>query len=176
MHAFRRGAQHRPEWFVCNPSRHRFQAIGVYVGTLPCVQQPCECPAMHRPEVPGYAPPWPASRSGLDHLPVPMKAGEVLFFKAALIHCSPVNKGNEVRVAIRIEILAKERKMIIYYQDERSEHTVGTYEIGKDFFTTYVKGQEPDAPKIDSFEHVPPAFSKSKLKAHLGKGRFVWMP
>lgn len=100
---------------------------------------------------------------------VPMQAGQVLFFKSNLIHCSPPNLSKETRVAIRIEVLPVGRKMIIYYQEDEAKSEVGVYEIQKNFFTTYVKGEEPkNAPLLKKINYQPPSFSKRELKATLG--------
>jgi hypothetical protein len=103
---------------------------------------------------------------------VPMKAGEVMFFKSNLIHCSPPNESQHTRVAIRIEVLPVGRKMIIYYQSPTAKDEVGVYEIQKNFFTTYVKGEEPrNAPLIKKIKYTPPVFSKSDLRKHLKNER-----
>jgi ectoine hydroxylase-related dioxygenase (phytanoyl-CoA dioxygenase family) len=103
---------------------------------------------------------------------VPMKAGEVMFFKSNLIHCSPPNVSNSTRVAIRIEVLPAGRKMIIYYQSPSSKDEVGVYEIQKNFFTTYVKGAEPkNASLIKKIKYTPPVFTKSDLRLHLKNER-----
>jgi len=101
-----------------------------------------------------------------------MKAGEAMFFKSNLIHCSPPNVSNAARVAIRIEVLPAGRKMIIYYQSPTSKDEVGVYEIQKNFFTTYIKGEEPqNAPLIKKISYTPPEFSKSELRSYLKNER-----
>ncbi len=100
---------------------------------------------------------------------VPMNAGEVLFFKSNLIHCSPPNLSKQTRVAIRIEVLPVGRKMIIYYQANEAKNEVGVYEIQKNFFTTYVKGEEPkNASLLKTISYSPPTFTKKDLKLALG--------
>jgi len=53
-------------------------------------------------------------------VPVNMKAGEVIFFDSAMIHCSPPNFGKELRLAVNFFIKPKEAEFLHYFQDENT--------------------------------------------------------
>lgn len=68
-------------------------------------------------------------------IPVPMKAGQVLFFDSATIHCSPPNNGKELRLAVNFFIKPSEARFLHYYQDELTpEGMVEKFHVDMDFF------------------------------------------
>lgn len=68
-------------------------------------------------------------------LPVEMKAGEVLFFDSASIHCSTINKSQEYRLAINFFIKQKEADFLHYYVgEETAENQVEKFLVDMDFY------------------------------------------
>lgn len=68
-------------------------------------------------------------------IPIPMKAGEVLFFDSALIHCSPPNLSNELRLGANFFIQPKEVPFTHYYRDETTpKGMVEKFHVGIDFY------------------------------------------
>ena len=100
----------------------------------------------------------------------PIKAGEVILFKGSLIHCSPPNLSDGIRIAIRIEVVPKDRKMIIFHQPDSKKEIVDVYKIKPDFYTRYVKGDKPkEGEFLQSIKYKPPSFTKRKIRKALEK-------
>jgi hypothetical protein len=79
--------------------------------------------------------------------PVPMKAGEVLFFDSAAIHYSSNNNGTEIRPAINYFIKPKEALFLHHYIDEQTpEGKVEVYNVDIDFFYNCDFMQRPPCP------------------------------
>jgi ectoine hydroxylase-related dioxygenase (phytanoyl-CoA dioxygenase family) len=51
---------------------------------------------------------------------LPMKAGEAWIFNHRLLHCSPVNKTNKVRIATLNIMVPEESPVILYYKDSEN--------------------------------------------------------
>jgi len=80
-------------------------------------------------------------------VPVPMKAGEVLFFDSAAIHYSSDNLGAKVRPAINFFIKPKEAKFLHHFIDEKTPSgMVEVYNVDIDFFYNCDFMQRPPAP------------------------------
>lgn len=68
-------------------------------------------------------------------VPVEMKAGEVLFFDGAAIHCSPINQTNDFRLAINFFIKQKEADFLHYYVgDETAKDKVEKFLVDMSFY------------------------------------------
>lgn len=68
-------------------------------------------------------------------IPLPMKAGEVLFFDSALIHCSPPNLSDKLRLGANFFIQPKEAPFTHYYRDETTPiGMVEKYHVSIDFY------------------------------------------
>lgn len=68
--------------------------------------------------------------------PIYMKAGEAIIFDNSLLHFSPINKSNEIRIATNVFITHKDATITICYNDtERNK--IELFEQNDDFFTTY---------------------------------------
>jgi hypothetical protein len=108
-------------------------------------------------------------------VPVEMKAGEVLFFDSAMIHCSPANKTDEMRLAVNFFIKQKEAPFLHYYCDIASSPlVVEKYMVDMHFY--YDKDFEtrpgPEYSKVgeESFKNLNLDERKVKRFCQLGAG------
>ena len=82
--------------------------------------------------------------------PVYLKAGEAILFDNSLLHFSPINKSNEIRIATNVFITHKDATITICYNDTK-ENKIELFEEKDDFFTTYQQfsnGENMLRPKI----------------------------
>lgn len=80
-------------------------------------------------------------------VPVPMKAGEVLFFDSAAIHYSTDNMSNEIRPAINFFIKPKQAMFLHHYMDSKSSNKqIEIYNVDIDFFYNCDFMQRPAPP------------------------------
>lgn len=70
--------------------------------------------------------------------PLYMKAGEAIFFDNSIIHFSPINQSNEIRIATNIFLTHQDAKITISYYD-KAQNKVELFEQKDDFFTTYTQ-------------------------------------
>lgn len=67
--------------------------------------------------------------------PVEMKAGDVLFFDSASIHCSTINKSQDYRLAVNFFVKQKEADFLHYYVGEETEkNQVEKFIVDMDFY------------------------------------------
>lgn len=79
--------------------------------------------------------------------PVPMKAGEVLFFDSAAIHYSSDNMSDEIRPAINFFVKPKEALFLHHFMDEKTpKEKVEVYNVDIDFFYNCDFMKRPAAP------------------------------
>jgi hypothetical protein len=65
---------------------------------------------------------------------VPVKAGDCLIFCDTLLHGSPTNFSDAVRMAFQIETLPKEEPAVIYHYNELNPDVLEIYEANDEFF------------------------------------------
>ena len=68
--------------------------------------------------------------------PVYIKAGEAIVFDNSIMHFSPINKSNEVRIATNVFITHKDAVITICYND-KEKNKIELFEQEDDFFTSY---------------------------------------
>ena len=79
--------------------------------------------------------------------PIPMKAGDVLFFDSAAIHFSSDNMSEQIRPAINFFIKPKEAMFLHHFIDEKTpQGRVEVYNVDIDFFYNCDFMQRPSAP------------------------------
>ena len=79
--------------------------------------------------------------------PLPMKAGEVLFFDSAAIHYSTDNLSQQIRPAINFFIKPKEAMFLHHFIDKKTPHgKVEIYNVDIDFFYNCDFMQRPHQP------------------------------
>lgn len=67
--------------------------------------------------------------------PIPMKAGQVLFFDSAAIHCSQPNHSKDLRLAVNFFVKPSNCRFLHYYRDEKTpEGLVEKYEVDMSFY------------------------------------------
>ena len=69
-------------------------------------------------------------------LPTNIKAGEAIFFDNSLLHFSPVNLSNQIRIATNVFVSHKDAKITICYLD-KTQNKIELFEQEDDFFTKY---------------------------------------
>jgi hypothetical protein len=72
---------------------------------------------------------------------VPLMAGQCVVFDSAIIHYSPNNLSNEIRVAASLMLYPAEAQLIHYVFDKQDSAVVTKYEVEQDFFTQYGSSQ-----------------------------------
>jgi hypothetical protein len=77
---------------------------------------------------------------------IPMKAGQVLLFDAALIHSSPVNRSEEFRVAVNYYLHNKKCPFTHFYLDENTpKGKVEMYSVTPEFYYSEEFEKKPDS-------------------------------
>ncbi len=96
---------------------------------------------------------------GMQHLifqnltPIPMKAGEVLFFDSATIHHSSSNMGSDIRTAINYFIKPREALFLHHYKDENTlTGKIEVYNVDIDFFYNFDFMQRPPCPPYSKLD------------------------
>lgn len=85
--------------------------------------------------------------------PVPMKAGQVMFFHSALVHSSTNNTSGETRVALNYYLHPKESPFCHFYTDETlSPGKVEMYAVTPDFYYSEDFESKPNADKYPLLE------------------------
>lgn len=101
--------------------------------------------------------PWPLADVNKQMWPlmqgIPMKAGQVLFFHSALVHSSPPNRSNRVRLAVNYYLHPKDSPFCHFYTDGTlPEGKVEMYSVTPDFYYSENFEQKPDAAKYPLLE------------------------
>ncbi|MEZ5036503.1 MAG: phytanoyl-CoA dioxygenase family protein [Chitinophagales bacterium] len=107
--------------------------------------------------------------------PVFVKAGEAIIFDNSILHYSPSNFSNKIRIATNVFVTHQDAKIIISYHD-KTQNKIERFEQEDDFFTAYTQfGNESnqDRPKIGKSlgftDYNFPDLTPSFLKEHYGK-------
>jgi hypothetical protein len=103
----------------------------------------CVVPKSHRIKVPyrgiSFNGPFHKISSTIRRFlkPIPMKAGDVLFFDNRLLHYSPANKSKEPRIVVMSGIFPTEAKILTCYKDETVANSqIEIFEQKDDFLLT----------------------------------------
>lgn len=70
--------------------------------------------------------------------PVYVKAGEAIIFDNSILHYSPVNHSDSIRIATNVFVTHKDAKITICYHD-KAINKIERFEQEDDFFTTYTQ-------------------------------------
>ena len=98
--------------------------------------------------------------------PVPVKAGDVMVFDPAMIHCSTPNFSDETRAAITITVLRKNYQLVYYFKAPGDPPaTIEKYEVNEVFYWSYDFQSRPDETKNKKtvVEYKPFDLSKRDL-------------
>lgn len=71
-------------------------------------------------------------------IPTNLKAGEAIFFDNSLLHFSPINQSNQIRIATNVFVSHKAATITICYLDTNGNQ-IELFEQEDDFFTTYTQ-------------------------------------
>jgi Phytanoyl-CoA dioxygenase (PhyH) len=83
--------------------------------------------------------------------PLPMKAGEALFYDHALLHASPVNQSNTIRLGIVCGIIPSNASMQLYFNENG---VINAYRANEDFFLEKDPMKGPDGLEIVEQTHL----------------------
>jgi len=100
-------------------------------------------------------------------VPVPVRIGQAILLSQSLIHYSPPNRSNKVRVAITAGIKTKGAPMKFHY---RNGQIVEIYSMQEDFligFTDFLKEiyGKPKGELIGSYVYRSPVLTRNKLRS-----------
>ena len=86
-------------------------------------------------------------------IPIPMKAGQVLFFHSALVHSSSNNLSGETRIALNYYLHPKQSPFCHFYTDESMpEGKVEMYAVTPDFYYSEDFESKPNEEKYPLLE------------------------
>ena len=79
-----------------------------------------------------------------DLISIPLKKGQAIAFSHALIHASPPNLTEKIRIAATLGFIPEKAKLVFYHKLDSS--TVEKYKVEVDFFQHYNRqiGQKPE--------------------------------
>lgn len=100
-------------------------------------------------------------------VPVPMHAGEVLFFDSAAIHCSPPNKDEHLRLAVNFFVKPSESPFLHYFQDSgESEGMVEKFAVDINFYydKDFEKRPGTEYPLVGKERYINLHLSPQKLR------------
>ncbi len=100
-------------------------------------------------------------------IPVPLRVGQALLLNQSLIHYSPPNQSDKVRVAITAGVKTKGAPMKFHY---RNGSKVEVYAMPEDFllgFTDFLKEiyEKPKGVLLSSYRYQSPVLSRNKLRS-----------
>jgi Phytanoyl-CoA dioxygenase (PhyH) len=100
-------------------------------------------------------------------IPVPLKAGEVVFFDHACVHYSPPNHGDKLRVAVTATIKPKAASMIHHFIDEVTpKGMVEIYATDEHFWNEFDIMKRPPSqfPLLATTKFIAPEYSPSAFE------------
>lgn len=99
--------------------------------------------------------------------PVEMKAGEVVFFDSATIHCSPANFANQFRVAVNFFIKQRSADFLHYYVGEETQKgKVEKFLVDMDFYydKDFEKRPSSEYPKKEDENYIDLRLTRKKVE------------
>jgi hypothetical protein len=104
------------------------------------------------------------------HIPLRVKAGELLIFDTSMIHYSPDNLSNNFRVSVMVNITNQPEGFSIYLQNNQNDRLVDEYLVPDNFFLLYDdfkigRSRVPDfAPRNAIYENLNELISIESLR------------
>ena len=99
---------------------------------------------------------------------ISMKAGEALIFTLALIHCSPPNSSENIRIAATYGLVPKEAELSMYYANDDNDE-LHQYAMPDDMFFRFpeilTKGEVGSF--LKTFKYVAPELNMEMVKKAL---------
>ena len=91
-----------------------------------------------------------------EMMPIPVQAGQVLFFHSALIHASTPNRTDDVRVALNYYLHPAGQPFCHFYTDETlAPGTVEMFSVTPDFYYLEDFESRPDTARYELLETLP---------------------
>jgi ectoine hydroxylase-related dioxygenase (phytanoyl-CoA dioxygenase family) len=82
-------------------------------------------------------------------VPIETKAGDCIILDDSILHYSPINYTNELRLAIQLICIPKEFPSIHYHMDPATSNTeVNVLEVSDDFYMEFNPWKKPEGQKI----------------------------
>ena len=89
----------------------------------------------------------------IKHLkPLTIRPGQLLLFDSALLHYSPANLSDKIRVSVMTNVMRKEAAVFLYFRNKENPEGVDEYSVPEDFFMHYTNFKEEYS--------SPPSFAK----------------
>lgn len=77
--------------------------------------------------------------------PMPMKAGQAIFFDNRLFHCSPTNRSRFDRVAATAVLIPADSQLMYYHApDPNQPQTIERFAVDDDFYMSHIPGTRPE--------------------------------
>ena len=103
-------------------------------------------------------------------IPMNAKAGEAVILNQSIVHYSPPNKSDKIRVAITSGAMSAEPKMVFHYRSPEMKDEIERIEMGDDFLLSWENFMEaiyqrPRMGKsIGTKKYTAPVYSKEELQ------------
>lgn len=106
---------------------------------------------------------------------IEIKAGDAVVLDDSIVHYSAPNQTDELRLAIQLILIPKEKSSIHYHMDlEKDKNRVEVLEVDHNFYMEFNPWKKPskDIKRIRSFEYQPFSMEFTSFKNALYKTRF----
>lgn len=99
-------------------------------------------------------------------IPLNVKAGQVVFFDSATIHCSKPNLSKEIRIATNFFIKQKKADFLHFFSDESTPYKIEKYQVDMDFFYSknFLERPSNEYPFIGEEKYLDLKLNSKKLK------------
>ena len=100
---------------------------------------------------------------------VPLSKGDAIIFDHRLIHCSPINQSDKIRLAAVMAMIPQESELIHYYYDPGKENELEMLEMEQEDFLMLNFFDVSGKPKhVKSLGFIPYEFKKVRLYDVIG--------
>ena len=99
-------------------------------------------------------------------VPVPMKAGEAIFFDHRLLHYSPANQSAATRISVGLVVIPEETTFIHYHRENENDDFVSKYITDDNFLLEMALGQLDNGNyfREKKFEYWPEFHTEESFK------------
>lgn len=98
-----------------------------------------------------------------------LKAGEAVCWNHRMVHSSPANNSNHLRIAVTVILVPRNTQVIHYFKGDESEE-VECFRVEDDFFDRYEIGRRPKLELLHSKRYSPKRISLNNLYQACGNG------
>jgi hypothetical protein len=173
------------DWTIVDETR--YQALNIWVPLCDVNEQNGALyvvPGSHLHILPLRAPTLPFFFSGNEKMvlkytvPMKVKAGQSVVLNQRLIHYSPPNLSNKIRIAITSGVKTKDAQMVFHYRDSAAiDDTIEVFEQDDDFLISFddfykdIMNRPYLGRPVGTIKYKIPDLSKDELKTLLEKMR-----